>query len=418
MTVPTPDVDLAARLFTTLRQQTTGAIGVTRDSYGAGEQAAHDLVAEVAADLGLERAVDPAGNQYVTLPGVDRGAPSTLVGSHLDSVPEGGNFDGAAGVVAGLAVLAGFRRDGVVPPTDTTVMAIRAEESAWFDVSYAGSSAALGLLGPGALDVRRSDTGRSLADHLVEDGFDPEWIRAGHRWLDPARIARFMEVHIEQGPVLEAEGVAVGIVTGIRGCLRHRTARAFGGYGHSGALPRHLRRDAVAATVELLTALDASWDRRLAAGEDLNVTVGELSTDPVLDGPSRVAGETRFVIDLRSLDDAPMFGVSDEVQALAAEIGDRRGVRFDLGARTHSPPARLDPAGIAELTRQAAGLGIATLQLASGAGHDSALFASQGIATNMIFIRNANGSHNPDEAMDLDDFALAAHLLAAAISRS
>ena len=405
------DMRLAERLLTELRATTAGALGVTRDSYGDGEQRAHDLVRGAGGELGLEERVDPAGNLFLTLPGADRRAGGVLVGSHLDSVPEGGNYDGAVGVVAGLAAVSGLRHAGITPPVDVTVMGIRAEESAWFDVSYVGSSSALGILDPAGLDVCRSDTGRSLSDHLVLAGFDPEWIRAGHRSVDPANLHRFVEVHIEQGPVLEAAGLPVGVVTGVRGCLRHRTARAYGAYGHSGALPRALRRDAVAATVELLAHLERCWEQRVSAGEDLNFTVGEISTDPQLDGPSRVAGETRFVLDLRSLFDGPMYALSDEAQRAAESIGARRGVRFDLGPRTYSAPAELDPAGRAALAGVAASLQIPCIELASGAGHDAAVFAGAGVPTNMVFVRNRNGSHNPEESMDLADLADAVRVL-------
>ncbi|CCN19706.1 Putative amino acid hydrolase, partial [Bordetella bronchiseptica MO211] len=121
---PDPDLDLAARLFDSLRAQSFDGVGVTRDAYGAGEQRAHDLVRACAQDLDLPVRVDASGNLYVTLPGRDPARPARMTGSHLDSVPAGGNFDGAAGVVAGLAVLAGWRAAGWRPAADVTVMAI------------------------------------------------------------------------------------------------------------------------------------------------------------------------------------------------------------------------------------------------------------------------------------------------------
>src|SRR5262249_53107266 len=128
---PQPDLALAASLFDALSAATRRGRGIVRDSYGAGEQAAHDITRAAAESLGLESSLDPIGNLYMTLPGSDRSAPRLLIGSHLDSVPQGGNYDGAAGVVAGLSVLSGMRRAGVATEFDISVMAVRAEESAW-----------------------------------------------------------------------------------------------------------------------------------------------------------------------------------------------------------------------------------------------------------------------------------------------
>jgi N-carbamoyl-L-amino-acid hydrolase len=402
-----PDLNLAAQLFDALSGATRRGRGIVRDSYGPGEQAAHDLMHRTAAGLDLETSVDAIGNLYMTLPGRDRVAPRLIVGSHLDSVPQGGNFDGAAGVVAGLAVLSAFRKAGYTPLCDVTVMAVRAEESAWFDVSYLGSGGAFGLLAPECLAVTRSDNGRSLEASLIEAGFDPTAIRERRRLLDPASIRAYLELHIEQGPTLVAAGLPAAVVSGIRGCKRFRNARCIGQYAHSGAVNRPQRHDAVAATVALLAALEGIWLRRLDAGEDLVVTSGELSTDPAMHGPSKIAGETRFVIDLRSVTAAVLAAVADEIRAGAAETAARYRVRFELGATSDSPPAVMD----ARLRARLLALLDEPFEMASGAGHDAATFASLGIPTAMIFVRNENGSHNPDEAMDLDDFAIGTQAL-------
>ena len=197
-----PDIELGASLFDALSGATRQGRGIVRDSYGAGEQAGHDIARGAAQRMGLEIGIDALGNLSMTLPGRDRAAPRIVMGSHLDSVPQGGNFDGAAGVVAGLSVLSGMRRAGYVPACDLTVMGIRAEESAWFDIAYLGSGGAFGLLDPACLTIARSDNGRSLEATLRERGFDPEAIRERRRLLDPAGIRAYLELHIEQGPTL------------------------------------------------------------------------------------------------------------------------------------------------------------------------------------------------------------------------
>ena len=137
---------LGGRLFDHLRLHSKSRLGVTRASYGGGEQMAHDLMQGLGQELGLEKRIDAAGNLYLTLPGRDRMRPAIMTGSHLDSVPEGGNYDGAAGVVAGMAMLARWRRAGRQPAQDITVMGVRAEELSWFPAPYIGSRAAFGLL--------------------------------------------------------------------------------------------------------------------------------------------------------------------------------------------------------------------------------------------------------------------------------
>ena len=414
---PPPDLALAERLFNHLADRTRLGRGIVRDTYGAGEQAAHDLLRAAALRLGLGVSIDAIGNLFMTLPGRDPAAASVIVGSHLDSVPQGGNYDGAAGVVAGLAVLAGWRSAGRVPGRDIGVMAVRGEESAWFDVSYIGSAGALGRLDPADLDVKRHDTGQTLSDAMTARGFDPAAVRARRVLLDPKRLRAYLEVHIEQAPLLLGEDLPVATVTGIRGCLRFREARCIGEYTHSGAVPRAYRRDAVAATVALLHRLEQDWLVHEAAGDDLVLTSGEFSTDPALHGPSKVAGETRFVIDIRSLDEATMRAMAAAAQRHAAAIEAEYRVTFDLGAPTFSVAALMDPELRRAFRRETERLGIRPFEMASGAGHDAAVFAAAGVPTGMLFIRNRNGSHNPDEAMEMGDFGVAAQVLSGVLAR-
>ena len=390
-----PDIELGASLFDALSGATRQGRGIVRDSYGAGEQAGHDIARGAAQRMGLEIGIDALGNLSMTLPGRDRAAPRIVMGSHLDSVPQGGNFDGAAGVVAGLSVLSGMRRAGYVPACDLTVMGIRAEESAWFDIAYLGSGGAFGLLDPACLTIARSDNGRSLEATLRERGFDPEAIRERRRLLDPAGIRAYLELHIEQGPTLVARGLPAAVVTGIRGCKRFRNARCVGEYAHSGAVDRPYRRDAVAATVALLHQMEGVWLGELDAGADLVVTSGELYTDAALHGPSKIAGETRFVLDIRSLSDETMEACRRRgPQRRRAHRARPTGSAFDLGATSDSPPAVMDARLRARLLR----LLDQPFEMASGAGHDAAVFAKVGIPCGMIFVRNDHGSHNPDEA--------------------
>lgn len=407
----TPDTDLADRLFEGLRERTFDGIGVTRDAYGPGEQAAHDLVRATAEGLRLETDIDAAGNLYMTLPGQDRAAKRIVLGSHLDSVARGGNYDGAAGVLAGLSVVAGMQAAGFAPARDVTVLAIRAEEAgAWFPTSYPGSHAALGRLPAEALDVRRMDTGRTLAEHMRAQGFDPDAVRAGAGRLGPHNTAAYVELHIEQGPVLDAEEIAIGIVTGIPGSRRLRAGRVLGEYNHSGATPRRYRRDAAIALAELASRLDDHWGLLDARGHGLVCTFCVLATTEEA-GFTKVPGEARFQLDVRSVDPASVDAMFAELHRLVPMIEARRGVRFELGAETGSAPSPMD-AGVQDgLARAAAALGVPHRRMASGGGHDAAAFAQAGVPAGMVFVRNQNGSHNPHEAMRMEDFAAACAVL-------
>ena len=403
-----PDTALATRLFDTLRARSFDGVGITRVAYGPGEAMAHALLAEEGAALGLERRVDPIGNQYLTLPGADRTRLPIILGSHLDSVPQGGNFDGAAGVLAGLAAVAGLARAGWQPAQDVTVMCIRAEEAgAWFPTSYPGSRGALGMLTAADLAVRRRDSGRSLAEHMREAGFDPGFAERGERAV---RAAAFLELHIEQGPTLENEGVPLGIVTGIPGSRRFRSVAVLGEYNHSGATARKYRRDAAAALAELVYRLDAYWVELESRGHRLVCTFCEMATTAEA-GFTKIAGEARFSLDIRSVDMAACDAIVARLHALVAEIEARRGVRFELGAESGSAPSVMDAGMQAGLARAADALAVPHIAMASGAGHDAAAFAAAGIPAAMLFVRNQHGSHNPHEAMDIADFDLACQVI-------
>jgi N-carbamoyl-L-amino-acid hydrolase len=414
--LPEPDFALASRLFETLEKATRDTAGVTRASYGEGEQFAHDLVREAARDVGLSATMDVAGNLYLTLKGHDAGKGTFLIGSHLDSVPQGGNFDGAAGVFAGMAVLAAWSKAGFRPAGDVAVMAIRAEESTWFPYSYVGSKGALGLLPAAALEIPRADTGRTLADHMAKLGCDPDAVRRGVSHWKPQQLRGYVELHIEQGPVLVGEDIPLALVTGIRGSFRYREARVLGEYGHSGAVPRSYRHDAVVAAAQFVAQLDRDWERLEREGHDLTITVGKFFTDPDQHAFSKIAGEVGVCLDVRSHSKPTLKVVQDLVHERAAEIEKKYGVRFDFGPLTGSEPAEMAPHLIECFTAAARELEIPHRRMASGAGHDAAVFAGAGVPAAMIFVRNQNGSHNPAEAMRMEDFELATRVLARGVA--
>ncbi|RDJ25528.1 Zn-dependent hydrolase [Bosea caraganae] len=398
-------------LFDRLAAGSRGEPGITRDTYGEGETFAHRLFAEHATAHELRITHDLAANTYATLPGSDPDAPRLLIGSHLDSVPHGGNFDGAAGVLAGLVTIAVLRALGITPRCDVTTMAVRAEESVWFQVSYIGSRSALGTLPEGALEARRIDDGRVLADSIAACGGDPDAIRRGERHLDPAAIRAFLEVHIEQAPSLVESKLPVAICTGVPGNFRYPAAQITGRHDHVGT-PRRFRRDAAMAGAELAMVLDRIWEEEEAAGVALAVTFGRFHTDPAVHGLTTVPGAFAFSLDVRAYDQAVLDRVEQRMLAAIREIEASRRVSFELGKRASAAVGPVDPAIANGLEASAGRLGIQTMRLGSPASHDAAAFAAAGVPIAMLFVRNEHGSHNPLEAMEIGDFLDACAVLA------
>jgi N-carbamoyl-L-amino-acid hydrolase len=407
-----PDTALGLELLERLEKLTADHPGVTRTAYGTGEEAAHRLVIEVARTFQAHISQDFAGNTYLTRVGRDRGAGTILIGSHMDSVPHGGNYDGAAGVAAGIAVLAGLSQAGVELDCSVGVMAIRAEESCWFPASYIGSRMALGRLAPAEVDrLLRSDTQRPLAAHMADLGFDPEAVRRGTKHLDPRDIACYIEPHIEQGPVLEAEAFPVAIVEAITGGPRFRDAKILGEYAHAGAAPRAYRHDAVAALGDLITGINELWEELERLGHYSVFTFGIVGTDPSMHTFSRVPGEARFCLDTRGIRPETLTLIHAGLHDLITRVERKHGVKIELGADSGPAIAMMDAAIQERLVAAAHARGIHFRLMPSGAGHDAAAFAAAGVRTGMVFIRNQHGSHNSDEGMQADDFDAACRLL-------
>ena len=401
------------RLFDELADATADPPGISRDSFGQGEALGHAMIRREAKRLGLEIRNDDIGHLYVTLPGRDRDAPVLMIGSHIDSVRHGGNYDGATGVLSGLALLEWLIRRQITPAFDVTLMVIRAEEMVWFPTHYLGTRAAFGLLPKDTADrVLRSDTGKTLGAHMQAQGFDPSAIREGRAQLDPKKIRAFIEPHIEQGPVLRRLGKPVGIVTAIRGNIRYRFPRITGQTTHAGGVPRAYRKDALLAGVELVAAMEGWWLEFERASRDFVLTIGEFSTNADHHAITKVPGELAFTIDARSVDPDVLAIFDERLHSESHAIEQRRGVSIDLGEATKAASAVMDENLRQSLHRAAQEVGIEAVDIASGGGHDCAVFCWQGVPSAMIFIANDHGSHNPDEHMEIADFDAAWRVLA------
>ncbi|AKM31746.1 Zn-dependent hydrolase [Pandoraea faecigallinarum] len=408
---------MAEQLFADLRRLGSDGVGITRDSYGDGENAAASYLTQWAERQGLSVARDRAANLVFTLPEDSGDAPATWIGSHLDSVPQGGNYDGLAGIVAGLLCLVEQRRRERPTSTPVRVLALRGEESAWFGRAYMGSGALFGKLSEADLAMPHRTHGRALGECMAEAGADIEAIRAGETLFDVSRAKAWLELHIEQGPVMIARNMPVAIVPGIRGNVRHNRVSCVGEAGHSGAVPRWLRHDAMFAVADLITRLDEHWRALLERGIDMVVTTGIVGTDPAEHAISRIPGKVDFSLEVRSQSPDTLDVFYELMRTECRAIERDRGVRFVFDRRLASAPAIMDRHVSSVLEDVCGSLDLPKERVPSGAGHDAAIFANAGIPSGMVFVRNANGSHNPAEHMELDDFMRGVRVIEAATHR-
>src|SRR5262249_6920857 len=296
-------------------------------------------------------------------------------------------------------------------------VAMRCEESPWFGTAYLGSRLLLGLSTLDEIgDLVRSDSGRSLRHHIEQLGY-PRTGEAVAPVLNSDLVTSYLELHIEQGPLLEADGIPVGIATAVRGNVRFPDARCIGAYGHSAALPRRFRQDAVLAVAALALGLDELWKGRIAQGdEDFVFTVGKFSTDAALHAMTKVAGDVRFSLNIGAAVKTSLDEARTRLFDLIKDIESDRRVTFELGREVGTAPTQMDPALLALVEDAAGALGSATRRMPT-VGHDAAMFVRAGIPSAVILVRNANGSHNSDEALDREDFAAGVHVLGRAMQR-
>jgi N-carbamoyl-L-amino-acid hydrolase len=403
-----------ADLFAGIGAATADVVGISRDAFGAKETRCAEMVRDFAQREGLDAAYDPVGNLAITAAGALGEVPEVLVASHVDSVPRGGNYDGLAGVLAGIGALVALREAGIAIP-GLRVLAFRGEESPWFGTAYLGSKLFLGQLGAAErARLRRFDTGLTLAEHMQRLGLAVP--QEGVPVAPMERIRAYIELHIEQGPLLESLGVPVGLATAIRGNIRHPFARCLGSYAHSAAMPRHLRADAVTATAKLIAFADERCKVLIEEGhDDLVFTCGIFHTDAEEHAMTKVPGEVTFSLNVGATSDAVMQAMQEAIAGRAAALEAEHHVRFALGDRVGTPAMPLDGDLAATILAAARRNGLAVHRMPT-VGHDAAMFARRGIPAAVLLVRNANGSHNPDEHMEMADFAAGLRVLATSLA--
>ncbi len=352
---------------------------------------------------GCEVRFDDMGNIFARRPGRDNSLPPIAIGSHLDTQPTGGKFDGVIGVLAGLEVLRTLNDAGIETHAPIEVIDWTNEEGSRFAPAMLSSGVFAGVFTRDYAYTREDRHGLKFGDELRRIGFQGEEPCGAHP------LAAHFELHIEQGPILEDEGKTIGIVTGVQG-MRWYEATVTGMDCHAGSTPMHLRRDALAATARMIQAVQATG---LAHPPDAVATVGLIEARP--NSRNVIPGEVFFTIDLRHPEDAVVAAMEAELRAALATIAAESGVTLNFERIWDSPAVHFDPGCIAAVERAAAALGHPARRIVAGAGHDSAYIARVA-PTTMIFIPCEKGiSHNEMEKTEPEQLTAGADVLLQAV---
>lgn len=352
---------------------------------------ANELVAGWMAEAGMRARVDAMGNITGRVEGKARGLPALMLGSHLDTVRDAGRYDGMLGVVT--AIECAHHIGAGLLPFALEVVGFADEEGVRFGSTLLGSRAIAGTLDPKVLEATDRD-GISMAAALRTFGLDPDRVASAAR--RPEELLAYVELHIEQGPVLEHAGLPVGCVTSINGATRLQV-RMVGMAGHAGTVPMATRQDALVAAAEVILAVE----QRCSQEQHLVGTVGRIDASP--GAVNVIPGECKFTIDVRAPEDARRRKAVEDIRAAVAEIALRRAIQstiFVMHDSAASPCAQwlMEQIDAAILAQR-----VTPQRLPSGAGHDAMAIAA--IAdTGMIFVRCAGGiSHNPAESITMED---------------
>ncbi|MBO1325542.1 allantoate amidohydrolase [Acetobacter sp. TBRC 12305] len=380
-----------------------------RPYLGPGYRATLARITTWMVEAGMTTRIDAAGNIVGRYEGLSPDAPALMIGSHVDSVRNAGRYDGMLGVMLGIETVAWFAARQQRFPFAIEVIGFGDEEGSRFPVSMLATRAVAGTLAEQTLDLLDTD-GTSLATALETFGLDLAHLPQAARPRE--HVLAYVEAHIEQGPVLEAENRALGVVSAIAAQFRLR-ATVGGVAGHAGTMAMHLRRDALAAAAEMVLAIERIGG---AGPDDLVATVGRMEVHP--DVPNVVPGDVVFSIDIRAGTDAVRNRAADAIRAALADIAARRQVTLNVAVQHDLKATPCDP-GLTRLMEQAVqtATDAAPRTLVSGAGHDAMVMAALA-PVSMLFMRCRGGvSHHPAEAVMEDDVEAALRAMTNFIER-
>jgi N-carbamoyl-L-amino-acid hydrolase len=367
--------------------------GVTRLGFSDADMAARQYVMGLMRDAGLTVRVDPAGNIFGYRAGTEK-LPALLFGSHIDSVPHGGNFDGDVGSLGAIEVMRALNDHKIKTRHPLEVVIWTNEEGFHFRVGVFGSSAAAGTVDPAVLN-RRDDQGLTLADWLRKYGQNPADIAKAK--IAPGSMAAYVELHIEQGAVLDRAKIPIGVVEGIVG-IGWWNCVATGFANHAGTTPMNQRRDALVAASKAVLAVRQAV--RAVPGRQVG-TVGIMKVQP--GAPNIIPGRAEFPVELRDLDAAKVHRIWSDIQKRFAAISKEENVTIECKALDFDEPAKATPLVQQTIRDAARSAGLAYLDMPSGAGHD-AQNAARFTRMGMIFVPSRNGiSHSPLEFTPWND---------------
>ncbi len=382
--------------------------GVNRQAASAEDAAAQNQLMAWGAARGFASFRDEIGNLFIRRDGEDATAAPIVIGSHLDSQPTGGKFDGAYGVLAAFEVLEAIADAGIATQRPIEVVSWTNEEGSRFTPGAMGSGVFAGSYRLDTTLETKDRSGLKLGDELAQVAVRAP---APFRAMADMRPAAYLEAHIEQGPLLEAAGIPIGIVGGIQG-IRRFSVDLTGEEAHAGTTPRRLRKDALVAAIDAITTLNREAD---AVGEALRFTVGTFAVSP--SSPNTVPGAVRFSIDLRHPDDATLSAFDQTIGATVEAVARAHGCPGRVERISRVLPTTFDPRVIALLRESAALLQYQYLELMSGAGHD-AMHLAKICPAAMVFIPCLKGiSHNEGESATAGDVVAGARVLAVATTR-
>jgi len=381
--------------------------GLSRLGLSPQEQVAHEWFKQEASRLGARLRSDAAGNLFARIDGERPDLPPLMTGSHLDTVPNGGKYDGAAGVVIALEVARALTESGQTLRHPLELVVFRAEEPSPFGMSTFGSRALAGRLRPEELDALDA-RGKTVREALRSVGGDPD--RIGEARMKAGDAAAYLEVHNEQGPHLERAGLPIAVVTEIAGIKRARW-RVLGEPNHSGTTAMADRRDALIGAAEIALAVE-----RLAKAYDGAVgTVGVLEVHP--NAANIVPGAVDLCWEIRSCAPADLTALERQLDEAARAIVARRGLRLEESTRSNSQTAGADAAVLAALRAACDAAGVEALELRSMAGHDASHMAAF-TKIGMLFLRSTGAkSHVPEEHSPPESLAAAASVMLDAVLR-
>ena len=386
-----------------------GAGGITREVYTPTYAAALERVAEWMREAGLAVRLDAVGNLFGRWEGGEPDAPRVLTGSHVDTTLNAGRYDGVLGVLGAIEAVHLLRDGGETPRRSIELVAWAGEEPR-FGTGCVGSRAAAGRLDRADLDRLRDRDGTSMAAALRGAGFDPD--RLAEAEIDPAGVHALVELHIEQGAVLEDGGESVGVVTAIAAPHDFRLTLR-GAATHAGATPMRLRRDALAGAAEAMLALE-----RIASASPSGTTVGTVGVLRARPGAINVVpGEVELDVDVRDSDLPARTQVVDAVLAAARAIAARRGLELELTPIVEDTPVACEPSVVEAAEAAVRELGLPYRRMTSGAYHDAMIMGSR-VPIGMIFVPSVAGiSHHPDEYTAPADLEHGVRTLAGTLAR-